>query len=209
MAHTNRDRTLALAGIFQAARLVQQTATGGQCDEAALETSINSVFNTDPKDTEAVYGNALCVTMGLQLLVRELDAATRDRNLELMRYVLAVLYLERKLSKQPALLQRVAQGIERAQGQLLHFPPTHANVLANLADTYSSTLSTMNPRIMVHGDPTHLANPDRANTIRACLLAAIRSAVLWSQCGGSRWTLLLGRGKLIAEARQLLQQNLR
>lgn len=209
MAHSNRDRTLALAGVFQAARLVQQSATTGQCDLAALETSINSIFNTQPKDTEAVYGSALCVTLGLQLLVRELDAATRERNIELMRYVLSVLYLERKLAKQPALLQRVAQGIERAQAQTLHFPPTHVNVMANLADTYTSTLSTLNPRIMVHGDPAHIANPDTANTIRACLLAGIRSAVLWTQCGGSRWTLLFGRTKLMIEARHILQQNLR
>lgn len=208
MAHSNRDRTLALAGVFQATRLVQQSATTGQCDEAALETSINSIFNTHPKDTEAVYGNALCVTLGLQLLVHELDAATRDRNIELMRYVLSVLYLERKLSRQPALLQRVADGIERARGQTLHFPPTHVNVLANLADTYTSTVSTLNPRIMVHGNPGFLANPDVANTVRAGLLAAIRSAVLWSQCGGNRWTLLFGRNKLITEARQMLQQNL-
>ena len=39
--------------------------------------------------------------------------------------------------------------------------------------------------------------------IRACLLAGIRSAVLWRQVGGSKWQLLFHRKKLVQAARQL------
>jgi high frequency lysogenization protein len=57
---------------------------------------------------------------------------------------------------------------------------------------------------MVQGDPTHLRNPETGARIRAFLLAGIRAALLWRQCGGRRRDLLLRRGRLIAAARELL-----
>ncbi len=204
MARTNRDRTLALAGVFQAANLVQEVATQGGCDEAALETCINSVFNREPKDAETVYGSALCLTTGLRLLNTQFNGQTRQRDMELTKYVLGILYLERKLAKDKVLLEKLGKGIERAEGQLHHFPPTHSNILASLADTYSNTVSTITPRLIIHGEQGFLTNPEIANKIRALLLAGIRSAVLWSQCGGSRLTLLFGRNKLITEAKHIL-----
>lgn len=206
MNYTERDRTLALAGVFQACHLVQQVATTGSGDAAVLETTINSIFNTDPSNPEAVFGNALCLAPGLKHLVAQLTNSAQERNPDLVRYVLGVLHLERKLARHPDLLKKIADGIQAAQRQRAHFPPTHDNVLAQLADIYSNTLSTFQPRIMVHGDPSFLNNPAMANRIRACLLAAVRAAVLWSQCGGSRWRLLLSRGKLITEAKRTITE---
>ena len=40
--------------------------------------------------------------------------------------------------------------------------------------------------------------------IRAVLLAALRSAVLWRQLGGSPWDFLLRRGELARAANALL-----
>lgn len=40
--------------------------------------------------------------------------------------------------------------------------------------------------------------------IRALLLSAIRSAVLWRQMGGSQWDFLLRRGEMKRAARDLL-----
>jgi high frequency lysogenization protein len=77
-------------------------------------------------------------------------------------------------------------------------------VVARLADTYSQTISTLSPRIMVSGENNQLKNPENANRVRALLLAGIRSAVLWRQCGGRQWHLLLQRRKLIESARQLM-----
>jgi len=48
-----------------------------------------------------------------------------------------------------------------------------------------------------------LADADTANLIRALLLAAIRAAVLWRQCGGRRWRLLLQRRDLLHAAQRL------
>jgi high frequency lysogenization protein len=60
---------------------------------------------------------------------------------------------------------------------------------------------------MVNGEHNHLSNPDNANKIRALLLAAIRSAVLWDQCGGSRWQIMFNRKAFIAEAETIVKEN--
>src|SRR3569623_1381139 len=52
-----------------------------------------------------------------------------------------------------------------------------------------------------------LSLPDVANKVRTLLLAAIRSAVLWRQCGGNRWQLIFGRRKIIDTARALLGEQ--
>ena len=82
----------------------------------------------------------------------------------------------------------------------------HPNLLAHFADLYSEEISQLSPRIMVRGVAQHLQNPDNQHRVRALLLAAIRSARLWRQTGGTRWQILFGRQRLLLEARRYLDQ---
>jgi high frequency lysogenization protein len=59
---------------------------------------------------------------------------------------------------------------------------------------------------MVNGDADYLSRVDIANKIRACLLAGIRSVLLWRQCGGTRWKFLFHRKKMQVELERLLKQ---
>ena len=79
-------------------------------------------------------------------------------------------------------------------------------MVACLAETYSETVSTLSPRIMVTGEPNLLNRPEIANRIRALLLAGMRAAVLWHQCGGGRLKLLFQARKTVEQARQLLAE---
>ncbi len=207
MSNTINDRTLALAGIYQAVYLVDQIAHTGRCDSDLYESAIHTLFVISPRTTEEVYGSRFEVRKGLQLLLAQLGNQASEKHVQLTRYAIALLYLERKLAKQPALLDKIADGLERARKQSEHFATTHANVIASLADTYLNTVSTLQPRIMVTGDTTLLQQPDNANRIRALLLAGIRSAVLWKQNGGGRWQLLFKRRAMIAAAEQLLKMH--
>ena len=56
MAKNYYDITLALAGICQSARLVQQLAHQGHCDADALHVSLNSIIDMNPSSTLAVFG---------------------------------------------------------------------------------------------------------------------------------------------------------
>jgi high frequency lysogenization protein len=205
MNRSIRDRTLALAGVYQSAYLVHQVATRGMTDSAALESSVNSLFKIDAPSVEAVFGDTGGVATGLSMLKKQLSERQAD-SLQITKYVVTLLHLERKLKQQPQMLDRIRNGVNQAIQQLEYFHSTHDNVLANLADIYKNTISTLKPRIMVEGEHGHLNNPDNANKVRAILLAGIRAAVLWQQCGGSRWQILFQRGALLREAEKLLKE---
>lgn len=205
MKHTLADRTLALAALFQAAELVQQVARRGQAVNSDLETSLGSLFHIDADTTVGIFGGTSALTTGLRALLARLGAGGTSEELEVTRYVVALLHLERKLARHATMRDTLRIGIERIRNQLNYFPPTHANIIAALGELYQATLSTLQPRIMVHGEPTYLADKVRANQIRALLLAGIRAAVLWYQLGGSRWQLFIGRRRLLETAQRLLQ----
>jgi high frequency lysogenization protein len=203
-----RDKTLALAGIFQATALVKDVAVNGSVDKHDFEISIRSIFETDPPSVEAVYGQVEYLRTGLMTLMDQLGEKSTQRDIDVARYVISLLHLQRKLSKNKAMLAAVSNGIERARRQTEHFHLTHENVIANLADIYSETISQIPPKIMVSGESAHLSNPDQANKIRALLLAGMRSAVLWAQLGGSRWQILFRRRRFTEEAERILNEEI-
>ena len=198
------DRTLALAGMYQACKLVQQVARHGHVDPDELKVVLDTLFVTDPPDTLAVYGSYSNLKSGLEAVTRQLE---KNPDAELTRYLINILHLERKLTRKPKMLQAISEGIERTRRQMEHYPLPHTNIVASLAGIYSDTISTLTPRIIVSGEQGHLANPENASTVRALLLAAMRSAVLWEQCGGSRWQILLQRRHFVQEATTLLQNK--
>ena len=140
--------------------------------------------------------------LGFESLSASLDSP--QRQLAVSQLVLGVLRLERKLSGRAEMLRELGQGIASIQRQVDHLGVAHATVQTRLAELYSNTLSTLRPRIVVHGNPMQLADPKRVEQIRSLLLAAIRAAVLWRQVGGSRWRMLLRRGEYAMLARGLL-----
>lgn len=203
--YSEQDRTLALAGIYQAARLAEQIGRRGMADSQAMATAIYSLFQVDAETVEAVYGNLVGLANGLQLLYAQLEGSG-GRDLELTRHVIELIQLERRLAANPEMLDRIAQGLRSATERLEHFPMLHQNILAQLADLYSATVSTLQPRIIIRGEALHLQNPENQHKIRALLLAGIRSARLWRQVGGRRLQLLLHRRRTMEQCRQLLQR---
>lgn len=203
--NTITNQTIALAGVAQAAALVQQLATTGTADAAAMEASIGSVLKIDSDSVIDVYGGLSGIKLGLDQLNQQMTGY-KISHPEQARYSASLVFLENQLSRKPEMLKTIQVGIIKAQAQCEHFGLLHENVLANLGGIYSSTLSTLQPRIMVNGEAQYLSRPDIANKIRACLLAGIRSAMLWRQCGGSRWKFLFYRKKIQSEIQRLVKK---
>lgn len=202
---TVTHQAIALAGVAQACTLVQQLATTGSADSKAMEASIGSVLKIDADSVTDIYGGLAGVELGLKQLDRQLTGRS-IADPEQARYAASLVYLERQLSNRPEMLKTITIGIGKAHSQAEHFGLLHENVFANLGDLYHNTISTIPPRIMVNGEPEYLSNPNTVNKIRALLLAGIRSALLWRQCGGARWKFLLFRKKLQDEIKYLLTQ---
>lgn len=206
MKYTIEDQTLALAGILQAAWLVQQIARSGKAPDSTVESTLESLFKLDSDDVEDVYGGAIGVSQGLRILRQQLSTAG-GVDMEITHYVIALLQLEKKLRRNQTMLERIGKELERIRGQMEYFSLTHENVIASLGGLYQETISTLMPRILVQGEQSHLSSQANASKIRALLLAGIRSAVLWRQVGGSKLSLLLKKNAY-ANAADEWQKNL-
>ena len=198
MQHTQRDRTLALAGVFQSAKLVKQIATTGMANNAVIESSIESLFKFDVNTVEAVYGDISGVSTGVRVLSEQFSS-NNDRDLDITKYVISLLVLERKLAANTDMLNTLQEKLNEVQTSLEYFSLMHENIFSKLGDLYSKTISTLGPKIIVKSDSAHLTNQQNADKVRSLLLAGIRAAVLWRQCGGSRWQILFSRKKYLAE----------
>jgi high frequency lysogenization protein len=203
---TLTNQVIALAGIAQSVALVHELATTGKVDSQGLETAVICLLKTESDNVLDIYGNDLSnLKIGLAHLKSQLtgyEIAYPDQ----ARYAASLVFLEQQLSETPSMLKTISVGLDRAKSQTEHFSLTHENVLANLGNLYLQTVSKFQPRIMINGVPDHLSRPEVADKIRTCLLAGIRSAMLWKQCGGRRWKFLLFRKKTVVEVERLLQQ---
>jgi len=202
------DITLALAGICQAAHLVQQLAHQGQCQPEALNVSLRSVIDLNPGSTLAVFGNDEAnLRLGLETLMAVLNSSSRQgAGAELTRYTLSMMVLERKLSGNKSALATLAQRIGQLDRQLVHYELGSETITSAMAGIYVDVISPLGPRIQVTGSPTVLQNPLLQSRVRATLLAGIRAAVLWQQVGGGRFQLMLSRQRLLREAKTILSR---
>lgn len=189
MNQQTRDRTLALAGVIQAAYLVNEVANTGVLPHDYYQATLSSIFKLDAATTEDVYGGKDNVLLGLKTLGELLQFNQNPLLMPVVRYSLSLLHLERKLTNNIPMLNKIREKIIQTQSQVDYFSLTDERVLASLAELYQETISTFAMRIKVTGNPIHLKNPEVANQIRALLLCGIRSAVLWHQLGGRRWNL--------------------
>ena len=185
----NDDRVLALAGLVQALRQVRRTAETGQADAGVLATSLDSVFRIDAASPQDVYGGAGNLRAGL-LLVRDYLAGQGDDQ-QLPKLALSVTQLERRFADSGPIAERVHEGILEIGPRAEELGSTHPDVIAALGALYAETVSHLRPRVMVQGNPHYLGQAGVVAEIRAILLAALRSAVLWRQLGGSVWDVFL------------------
>ena len=203
MIHSKYDQTLALAGIYQAASLVKQIANTGKANTAHIESSLETLFRFDAESVEQVYGSIAGVSHGIKILHQHLvDRSSRD--LEITKYALSLIMLEKKLSETPAMLDEISERLNKIESQFDFFSLSHENTIAKLGQIYKDTISTLGPKIIVTGEQPYLSSESNASKVRALLLAGIRSAVLWRQCGGSRWQFLFGRKAYITECENIL-----
>jgi high frequency lysogenization protein len=197
------NKTLALAGIFQAAALVHEIASHGNCEISALTASINSVYKIDSSSVSEVFTNVSGVRLGLAQLERLCDNQ-KDFSQPIMRYVIGILYLEKQLRKNSALLTTLSNALKQINRQLDYHEPLESTMIQNLAEVFKETFAPLNFRIQIIGKREYLAADDLAAKIRAILLAGVRAAVLWRQLGGSRWQLLFKRHGIERSVKSLL-----
>lgn len=204
-----KQRTMALAGIFQATELVRQAANHGTWSGYAAESCLQSLLAIEADSVDEVYGGTQHLRLGAETLVAVLQGDRR--HVESLSYAVSVMQLESKFRKNDLMQSRVGEELlriqrlsneqtdeEMAEHDLFDLQAEH------IATLYSDTISKISPRIVVNGKPQHLQVPRTVNWIRTLLFSGLRSAVLWRQLGGGRFALMFGRKKMLEQAQALL-----
>jgi high frequency lysogenization protein len=201
-----QQQVIALAGLFQAMGLVDNIAQTGSCDEALLEISLNSLFQTNPASTLNVFGDLKNLQSGLEAVHGLLAKAEAGNRVSTVRYALAIIQLERKLQKNIDMLATLGKRLERAENQVQHFGLLHENIFSSIASIYMDTISTFQLRVQIGGQERFLTIEINAAKIRSLLLSGIRAAMLWRQLGGHRWHFIFKRKALAKECNFLLKE---
>ena len=198
-----REQTIALAGVAQAARLVDQISKTGSYPLEFLESSVHSLFTFELDSAEDIYGGLPGVRLGLQnlctLLANERETEQRDAT----RYFFSILHLERRFAASEELQEVVRSRLEHASFKAEHFSDNVTQLCGSISGIYQDTLSTLPQRIKVTGSAQHLENTQNADVVRSLLLAGIRAAFLWRQLNGRRWKLAFQRRSMLRSAQEL------
>lgn len=197
------SQVVALAALVLHCQSVDQLARTGVVPVERLRTAMLVLLDQSHEGALARCRDPDHLLLGLELLESFLRGEQRALGPEVLRYMVGILYLQRRLQRDATTRQRIYAGIEHAGNQAKLFSPTHDNVIANVAQCYQDTLGRYRFRIQVRGESGFLRQPAVAARVRCMLFAAVRAAVLWHQAGGRRWHLMLRRRQLLAQSRRL------
>ncbi|MDN7123667.1 high frequency lysogenization protein HflD [Pseudidiomarina terrestris] len=200
-----QQRVIALAAIAQSAAAVKNLARQGKLDPSFQRNALlDSVLVQNPDAFAAIYGDVKNLRVGLRVLLDQLGA-TRNKDIETTRYMVGVLALARRIQRQPAAFAKLGERIEQLHRQHTQFQFDKETIYTGMASVYSDCISPLGRPLQIHGKPDYLQQQPVQNQIRALLLAAIRSAVLWRQVGGKRRHFIFSRQRMIATAHDLLR----
>ena len=190
------QRTLALAGVAQAARIVDLAAKTGSWPEPFVEASNPFSFCFEPDSVETVFGTPQGIRLGLEQLSACLRLSQDPAAADTLRYTMAILQLERRFAGSEDLQSVVHSRLRHTAYKAENFSSEIRGLSANISAIYQDTLSTLSYRIKVTGSAQHLNTPQVADLVRTLLMCGVRAAFLWRQLGGNRFRLMWSRGAI-------------
>jgi len=200
------EQVIALAGVAQAARMVDQVAKTGAFPTAFFEASLRSLFAFDVPTVEAVFGNIQGVKLGLRCVKDMLTRAADEDNIAMGVYIRGLFKLESQFRKRSDLQDIVATRLGHVSFKAQHFSDDALELSASISSIYQDTISHLPYRIKVKGNVQHLQETKNADLVRTLLLSGLRSAHLWQQLGGRQWHFILRNRQLLSVAESLSQE---
>ena len=206
MSQLNRDKTLALAAIFQAAGLANELARKGSTDSSVEAFLTQSVLVMDTDNISDIYPNPEGLKPGLRWLegcLMEQGRGIQNAG-EIIRIALGVIQVEGQFSQHEGVQNTLRTRLENINRQRVMSPDMSSTELNNLlGSAYVDSLGQLRFRVQIRGDAKQLQAPGMAERIRAILLAGVRAAWLWRRLGGRRWHLIFTRGQILREIREI------
>lgn len=216
------NQTIALAGVMQALITVNALAFGKDLELNQLENTLKTVQVINPNSFTDVYNNELkTIKQGLAFWVEKTPNLI-DQNKLILEYFLGVLKLEKKINNGNCdcralgvRLSNVAQKNSRYDldkvTNIVHTENDSGNdnsaldeLVNELSLIYSQIISPIGSKILVKGKAPFITESLNQKKIRACLLAAIRSAILYRQASGRGYKVMLLKGQYAKQSQQIL-----
>jgi len=178
------------------------TRPAGPCPDGAV--TMRTWQHSDPESDRSrgrvrgVHG----VYAGLPDLGRKHpDPSTVER----LRYTVALIDIQKRLRRNHPVASCLRAELVHLQDESLARDPVSPEAVAAFARVYTTTVSTLTPKIMIRGNQQHLRDDDIVLKVRAVLLAGVRAAYLFHEHGGRKWQLFIGRRTLAEAANRLLE----
>ena len=189
-----KNETISLGAIYQACNEIKKIAWQGEINNNIIEPLINSVYQTTSEEIEDVFISIKRLNSGLDFLRRQLVGDAFSRDGEVSRYFEAIGILVKNMNKKDEVLNKLRIELTK-QSMPINEDNLDQHALF-LSELYLSTISTVEPRIIVNGDNKYLTDKKNAAMIRSLLLCAIRSYILWQQSGGSKFRIFIFKKKI-------------
>ena len=189
-----KNETISLGAIYQACNEIKKIAWQGEVNNNIIEPLINSVYKTTSEEIEDVFISIKRLNSGLDFLRRQLVGDAFSRDGEVSRYFEAIGILVKNMNKKDEVFNKLRLELTKQSMPIKEDTlDQHALFLSGL---YLSTISKVEPRIIVNGDNMYLTDKKNAAMIRSLLLCAIRSYILWQQSGGSKFRIFIFKKKI-------------
>jgi high frequency lysogenization protein len=158
MPNIVKNRTLALAGVFQATELVRQAACHGTWSGYAASSCLQSLFMLEGEIPVEIYGGREKVRLGIETLLAVLQG--ENRYTESLRYAIGLMQIERKFRRSKKFQHQLGVGLEKitGMGEELDQHDRENLQAQEISQLYSDTISMLSPRIVVNGKPQYLKN---------------------------------------------------
>ena len=189
-----KNETISLGAIYQACNEIKKIAWQGEINNNIIEPLVNSVYQTTSEEIEDVFISIKRLNSGLDFLRRQLVGDAFSRDGEVSRYFEAIGILVKNMNKKDDVLDKLRTELTK-QSMPINEDNLDQHALF-LSELYLSTISTVEPRIIVNGDNKYLTDKKNAAMIRSLLLCAIRSYILWQQSGGSKFRIFIFKKKI-------------
>ena len=189
-----KNETISLGAIYQACNEIKKIAWQGEINNNIIEPLINSVYQTTSEEIEDIFISIKRLNSGLDFLRRQLVGDAFSRDGEVSRYFEAIGILVKNMNKKDDVLNKLRTELTK-QSMPINEDNLDQHALF-LSELYLSTISTVEPRIIVNGDNKYLTDKKNAAMIRSLLLCAIRSYILWQQSGGSKFRIFIFKKKI-------------
>ncbi len=122
--NNDEQQVIALAATLQALSSVEEVAVKGQFDERHALPIFHSLATYNPEDTLSAFGGDI---YQLQYGIRQLKRLFGDElNRDLAQYLLAVVSIELKLVKNPAMRQILQQSLATLSAEINNFSITES-----------------------------------------------------------------------------------